>query len=59
MNKREPDWDLFEKLREVNEKQREQLRARDKEFQDKLSESESVSNLILKVCKLKSFKKKF
>ena len=46
MNKREPDWDLFEKLREVNEKQREQLRARDKEFQDKLSESESVSNLI-------------
>jgi len=40
--KREPDWDLFEKLREVNEKQREQLRLRDKEYQDKLSEAESV-----------------
>ena len=40
--KREPDWDLFEKLRDVNEKQREQLRLRDKEYQDKLSEADSV-----------------
>lgn len=41
---REPDWDLFERLREVNEKQREQLRYKDKEFQDKLAELESLSS---------------
>ena len=43
---KEPDWDLFEKLREANEKQRDLLRCRDKEYQDKLSESESVNLLI-------------
>ena len=39
---RDQNWDLFEKLRESNEKQREQLRVREKEFQDKLGETESV-----------------
>lgn len=40
---KELDWDLFEKLREANEKQRDLLRIRDKDYQDKLSEAESVS----------------
>jgi hypothetical protein len=48
---KEPDWDLFEKLREANEKQRDMLRCRDKEYQDKLCESESV-NLHLKFLQL-------
>lgn len=39
----QPDWDLFEKLRESNEKQREHLRMKDKEYQDKLSEAETVN----------------
>lgn len=43
---KEPDWDLFEKLREVNEKQRDMLRVKDKEYQDKLCEAESVRFLL-------------
>ncbi|XP_046449826.1 RILP-like protein homolog isoform X2 [Daphnia pulex] len=43
---KEPDWDLFEKLREANEKQRDLLRCRDKEYQDKLCESESLHNQV-------------
>jgi len=41
---RDQNWDLFEKLRESNEKQREQLRVREKEFQDKLGETESLQS---------------
>lgn len=40
--RRDPNWDLFEKMRESNEKHREQLRVRDKEYQDKMGETESV-----------------
>jgi len=41
--RRDPNWDLFEKMRESNEKHREQLRVRDKEYQDKMGETESVN----------------
>lgn len=49
---KEPDWDLFEKLREANEKQRDLLRCRDKEYQDKLSESESLQNQVDRLTEL-------
>lgn len=42
---RDPDWNLFEKLRETNEKHRELLRIRDKEIQDKISEAETVRTI--------------
>ena len=42
----ELDWDLFEKLREVNEKQREQLRSKDKDYQDKVAQVESLSSQV-------------
>jgi len=40
--RRDPNWDLFEKMRDSNEKHREQLRVRDKEYQDKMGETESL-----------------
>ncbi|KZS13919.1 RILP-like protein homolog isoform X1 [Daphnia magna] len=43
---KEPDWDIFEKLREANEKQRDLLRCRDKEYQDKVAENESLQNQV-------------
>jgi len=43
---KEPDWDLFEKIRESNEKQREQLREKEKELQDKVSEAETLQSQV-------------
>ena len=39
---REPDWEIFEKIRETNDKQRELLRERERELLDKASEADQL-----------------